>query len=521
MIVSFDFFWDSFSWARRDVLTLAADWALLKVLAGYSGRDLFTPAGSPKHVYENYARFMARCTTLRTIDGIRGLLPLELQLGVISLLAGKPNPTTFPIEELSITLRSPTAPQPYQPTASSDSTVLETLTLKNADISTALQYSFTDGIPELRQTLAVFQKNEHGVDVDDVNLQLAMGSGSQDLLYKAFSSVVDPGDSVLVEAPVYACTSNPSNPRSGSSRQVSQSDLNISPRIHEISAPEVETDPLGLSISHLRSTLESWPVGKRLPKALYTVPFGCNPTGSTTPLERRKALLELAEEYDFLVFEDDPYFFLYFGSEERPPSYLSLENTLIQAHGDGSQRRVVRFDSFSKVFSGGMRIGFVTGPPEIVKAINSHTSAANLQAASTTQAIILAILKHWGPTGFHAHISNIAGFYRAKRDVFDAAMTKHFRPAGREPLAEWTKPEAGLFFWFKLNLPPSKSDSFHLVRTRALAKGVLAVPGAAFYPSGRKTSHVRAAFSVLGEDDVDEALRRLAGVVREVIEEDE
>ncbi|KAG8707522.1 hypothetical protein FRC09_001776 [Ceratobasidium sp. 395] len=461
---------------------------------------LKSQAGSPKHVYENYARFMARCTTLRTIDGIRGLLPLELQPGVISLLAGKPNPTTFPIEELSITLRSPTAPQPYQPTASSDSTVFETLTLKNADISTALQYSFTDGIPELRQTLAVFQKNEHGVDVDDVNLQLAMGSGSQDLLYKAFSSVADPGDSVLVEAPVYA---------------------GVLPILQTLEADLVETDPLGLSISHLRSTLESWPVGKRLPKALYTVPFGCNPTGSTTPLERRRALLELADEYDFLVLEDDPYFFLYFGSEERPPSYLSLENTMIRAQGDGSQRRVVRFDSFSKVFSGGMRIGFVTGPPEIVGAINSHTSAANLQAASTTQSIILAILKHWGSTGFHAHISNIAGFYRAKRDVFDAAMTKHFRPAGREPLAEWTKPEAGLFFWFKLNLLPSKSDSFHLVRTRALAKGVLAVPGAAFYPSGRKTSYVRAAFSVIGENEVDEALKRLAGVVREVIEEDE
>ncbi|KAG9122084.1 hypothetical protein FRC07_001684 [Ceratobasidium sp. 392] len=451
--------------------------------------------GSPKHSYNDYARFMAHCTTLRTIDGIRGLLPLELQPGVISLLAGKPNPSTFPIEELSITLRSPTAPQPYhnQPNAEP---VLETLTIKNSDISTALQYTFTDGIPELRKTLAEFQKTEHGVDIDDIHLQLAMGSGSQDLLYKAFSSVVDPGDSVLIEAPVYALRHN---------------------RI----PPEVESDPYGLSISHIRSTLETWPVGKRLPKALYTVPFGCNPSGSTTPLERRKALLELAEEYDFLVLEDDPYFFLYFGSEERPPSYLSLENSLIQAEGGGRQRRVVRFDSFSKVFSGGMRIGFVTGPPEIVKAINSHTSAANLQAASTTQSIILAILKHWGSTGFHAHISNIAGFYRARRDVFDNAMTKHFKPEGGKALAEWIKPEAGLFFWFKLNLPPSKSDSFHLVRTRALAKGVLAVPGAAFYPSGRKTAYVRAAFSVISENQVDEALRRLAQVVKEVLEEGE
>ncbi|KAG8704543.1 hypothetical protein FRC08_002179 [Ceratobasidium sp. 394] len=298
--------------------------------------------GSPKPVYKNYARFMARCTTLRTIDGIRGLIPLELQPGVISLLAGKPNPRTFPIEQLSITLRSPTTPQPYQPDVESDSIIRETLTLRDDNISTALQYSFTDGIPELRQILAEFQKREHGVDVDNVELQLAMGSGSQDLLYKAFSNILDRGDSVLVEAPVYA---------------------GVLPILQTLEADiiEVGTDPSGLSIDHLRSTLQSWPVGKRLPKALYTVPFGSNPTGATTRLERRKALLELAEEYDFLVLEDDPYFFLYFGSDERPPSYLALENARIQ--GSERQRHVLRFDSFSKVFSGGTPLSIPSYSP--------------------------------------------------------------------------------------------------------------------------------------------------------------
>ncbi|KAG9077321.1 hypothetical protein FRC06_008982 [Ceratobasidium sp. 370] len=97
-------------------------------------------------------------------------------------------------------------------------------------------------------------------------------------------------------------------------------------------------------------------------------------------------------------------------------------------------------------------------------------------------------------------------------------MVKHFKPQGGKMLAEWVKPEAGLFFWFKLNLPPSKGDSFQLIRTEALAKGVLAVPGTTFYPSGRKSAYVRAAFSVLEEEEVDEALRRLAEVVKEVTE---
>lgn len=47
---------------------------------------------------------------------------------------------------------------------------------------------------------------------------------------------------------------------------------------------------------------------------------------------------------------DDPYFFLYFGDAERPPSYLSLDHTI----NKDNQHRVLRFDSFSKVFSGGI-----------------------------------------------------------------------------------------------------------------------------------------------------------------------
>lgn len=131
---------------------------------------------------------------------------------------------------------------------------------------------------------------------------------------------------------------------------------------------------------------------------------------------------------------------------------------------------------------------------------------------------MLALLQHWGYSGFHQHITNIAGFYRAKRDLFHAAMLKHFAPKGGKALAEWTKPDAGLFFWFKLILPEGE-DSAHVIRTRALAKGVLAIPGTVFFPSGRKTAYVRASYSILDEDLVDEALGRLASVVREFVEE--
>ena len=71
-----------------------------------------------------------------------------------------------------------------------------------------------------------------------------------------------------------------------------------------------------------------------------------------------------------LFFPDDPYYFMYFGTQPRIPSYFALEAQT----GDRSVGRVLRFDSFSKIISAGIRIGFVTGPTPLLDAIDKHVS---------------------------------------------------------------------------------------------------------------------------------------------------
>lgn len=75
-----------------------------------------------------------------------------------------------------------------------------------------------------------------------------------------------------------------------------------------------------------------------------------------------------------------------------------------------------------------------------------------------------------------------------------------------------------LLLRFKLLLPPSEGapegNSEALIRQKAVEAGVLALPGTSFFISGKPTPYVRASFSLLPEKDVDEALRRLAEVVR-------
>ncbi|KAF8715319.1 hypothetical protein AX14_012622 [Amanita brunnescens Koide BX004] len=420
-----------------------------------------------------YASFLSDCAKERKPSPIRSLLPLEATPGLISLLAGKPNGSMFPFTSFSFTARSPV--DPSQETA---------VRIEGEDLAASLQYGATDGYQKLIEWLYGLQEQSHGRKQGE-GWRISVGSGSQDLIYKAVTALVNPGDPILVESPVYA---------------------GVIPMFQSLHCEqiEVDTDADGISSSSLRAILEGWPSGKPKPRVLYTVPYGCNPTGMTASLERRLEVLKLAKEHDFIILEDDPYYYLYYGRSPRSASYFTLE---LQEPQVG---RVLRFDSMSKILSAGIRIGFASGPEAILTAMDRHTSTANLQASSLTQMITLKLLENWGYDGFLTHTKRVSEFYREKRDVFERAMKKYL-----DGLAEWNTPEAGMFFWFKLCLKAGNEDSAAVIRTKAFEKGVLALPGTVFLPNGRTTAYVRASFSVVEEADVEEAVKRLRAAVLE------
>ncbi|KAG2018257.1 kynurenine/alpha-aminoadipate aminotransferase [Coprinopsis cinerea AmutBmut pab1-1] len=422
-----------------------------------------------------YTDFLSDNAKQRKPSPIRGLFPLEKTPGLISLLAGKPNAETFPFSSLSFTARSPTNP-----------TEEVALKVEDEDLKQGLQYGDTAGMKKLLDWLFGLQEIHHGRKRDE-GWRISVGSGSQDLIYKAVQAMVNPGDPILVESPVYA---------------------GVIPMFHGLHCEqvEVETDAQGISSSSLRSILDNWPSDKPKPKVLYTVPYGCNPTGMTATLERRKEVLRLAREHNFIILEDDPYFYLYYGKAPRYPSYFSLERE------EPEVGRVLRFDSLSKILSAGVRIGFASGPEKLLQAIDAHTATSNLQTSSLTQTIIYTLLNSWGYDGFKTHTERVADFYRQKRDVFENAMKKHL--AG---LADWSTPEAGMFFWFKLILNEAgngqEDDSAAVIRTTAFNRGVLALPGESFLPNGQKTAYVRASFSLTPPEDVEKAVQRLRDAI--------
>ncbi|RUS23454.1 pyridoxal phosphate-dependent transferase [Endogone sp. FLAS-F59071] len=406
----------------------------------------------------DYTRFLNETSKNRVVSPIRAIMPLAAIPGMISLGAGNPNPSTYPYASLSITLKTG-----------------EKIDIDGKLLADALQYGPTPGMPELINWFRELQIIEHNPARKD--FEISIGVGSQDLITKALEMCIEPGDNVLIETPTYA-------------------GILAHMRTLPCKLIDIATDANGIIPSSLEHTLSAWPDTKTIPKILYTIPSGSNPSGSSAPLERKREIYKLASMYNVLILEDDPYYYLQFVTP-RIPSYFSFDV-------DG---RVLRFDSISKILSGGMRIGWVSGPKALLDRINIHTSVTNLQPSGVPQVMVYGLLSHWGYEKFLAHVGNVAQFYKDKRDVFLRCAERRLKD-----VAEWTAPTAGMFVWIKLL---GITDSNNLITTKAREKKILALPGVLFLSNPLPTPYIRISYSNVTEEEMDEGLRRLAELVVE------
>ncbi|KAF8635969.1 hypothetical protein AX15_000133 [Amanita polypyramis BW_CC] len=439
---------------------------------------------------EFYDKFLSASGKLWKPSPIWSIVLLERRPGVISMLAGKPNSATFPFTSLSVKIRSSEGGEDTR------------LDLSDEELHTALQYGGTQGMPVLVDLLTDFMKHIHGRG-DNEGWRLSIGPGTQDYLFKTFTTLLDPGDSVIVEAPTYPGVMGVLGP--------------LKARIFGVA-----TDADGTIPQALEKLLENWPADTPKPKLLYTIPYGSNPSGHTTTQERRIEILHLARKHNLMIIEDDPFFHVYFGTKPRPASYLSLERSL-----GGEIGRVLRFDSFSKVLASGFRFGWVTGPTVLIDAIDNFNMSTTVQCSSLTQMLVYKALSTWGVSGFLNHTARVSDFYRARRDVFEACVRRHLTG-----LAEWSMPDAGMFYWIKVHLPPSsdidfqaiggadggesdEGDSTLLFRRAFEEKNVLILPGGSAYFDNRRTPYIRMSFGLISEGDMEKAMGGLASAIRE------
>jgi 2-aminoadipate transaminase len=404
------------------------------------------------HEIERYASLFARRTHQMRSSAMRDLMAITARPEVISLAGGLPDTSTFPSDTFAAIMTQ----------------------IANESCASALQYGPTEGFDATKERIAEVMLAE-GMRADPDDMLVTTG-GQQviDLVTKTF---VDPGDVVICEAPTYP----------GAVPVFSS---------YEADVVQIEMDSDGMRIDVLEETLERLDREGRRPKFVYTVPTFQNPAGVTLSLPRRKRLVEIARERELLVLEDNPYGMLRYEGEPLAPLFAL----------DGGEY-VLYLGTFSKIFSPGIRLGWLVAPGPVLAKAQLGKQAADLCTSSLTQQLVAL---YFGQGRWREYLTGLRMLYRERRDTMLDALAEFFPPE-----AEWTRPGGGLFIWATL---PEFIDTHDLLAKALREEQVAFVPGAAAYVDGRGGSSMRLNFSGADADSIREGIRRIGKVVREQIE---
>lgn len=379
-------------------------------------------------------------------------------LGELLALAGKPEmynfSSGFPAEELF----------PLRELEEANRAIL----LKEG--KQAVQYGSSAGYLPLREQIAARMKQVFHADCTAE--QIFITSGSQQGLSLLAQLFLNRGDVVLVESPTYLGAIN----------------------AFQLCGPkfvEVPTDAQGIIPEALEEILRTT---ERM-RMMYVIPEFQNPTGVTWTMERRRAVMEIVNRYDFPVLEDNPYGELRYDGETMP-ALKSMD----------TKGNVIFLGSFSKILMPGLRVGWIVAEPEILEKLNLLKQNVDLQCSSFAQRQVSYFMDLFD---LDAHISRLKDLYRKRRTLLYDAIQKYF-PAG----VTATYPEGGLFLWVTL---PEGVDAKALA-PKAAARKVAYVPGAPFYPNGGHGNHLRLNFSTMQEDRIVEGVKLLGQLLREELE---
>ena len=386
---------------------------------------------------------------VRHLEGsaIREMFKLMAKPGIISFAGGAPDPALFPNEEFA--------------------TIAEEVLRERGPL--ALSYGITEGYTPLRDWV-IDRLSSQGIDTEKNDTVIV--SGGQQGIDLAAKSLLNPGDGIICEEPSFIGGLNCFRSYNA-----------------ELFGVEVEND--GLNTDKLEELLKN----NSNIKILYTIATFQNPSGITMSLEKRKKVLELADKYDIIVFEDNPYGELRF-SGEPVPTLKSLDKS----------NRVVYFGSFSKILSPGLRIGFACCAPELMARMVICKQVQDVHTPVVTQMIAHEFLTRYS---VDEHIAKISKVYGDKCKFMMDLMDEYFPEC-----VEHTRPEGGLFLFCTM---PEGIDSKDLL-TKAIEKNVAFVPGATTMLDDKKVySSFRINYSQASFEQIEKGIKILADVLNEAV----
>ena len=398
----------------------------------------------------NVEEFYSVLASRMKASTIRETLKIIQRSNVISLAGGMPDPATFPAKEIN--------------------QVTQQILAKNS--ACALQYSSTEGLPELRELiLNWFSEDNKKLGLDNI----VITSGSQQGLDLMSKVLLNPGDIVIVELPSYLAALNAFRSYGGEMKGISM-------------------DNEGVEVDILEETLTQLKKEGQKVKFIYTISNFQNSAGVTMSLPRRKRVLEIAQKFEVFILEDNPYDKLRFEGEPLPSIY-SLDN----------EGYVISLGTFSKILCPGLRLAWVLGDKKIIEKIVIMKQATDLCTTILNQLIVYEYCRQ---NDIDKNIESNIKIYRKKRDVMLNALSKYFPSE-----ASWTKPEGGFFVFVTL---PEYIDVDEMF-PEAIEEGVAYVSGSAFFANGKGKNTMRLSFCYPKEEDIEEGIKRLGKVIKKRI----
>ncbi len=373
-------------------------------------------------------------------SAIREILKSTADPSVISFAAGNPAPEAFPVEEISRISNEIFATQPIA----------------------ALQYSISEGYPKLIESVKnkVINKEDICKENDDVIIV----SGAQQGIELSCKVLCNENDTIICENPSFI----------GSLNAFKSNSANLV-------GVDLESDGINLEM------LEKALIENKNTKLIYLIPNFQNPSGYTTSLEKRKAIIALANKYDVAIIEDNPYGDLRFAGEHIQ-SLKSLD----------TEGRVIYCGSFSKVLAPGIRVGYVVAEKEFLQKLTVLKQVSDVHTNIFSQILCDKFINE---VNFDEHIAKLREIYKNKSTLMVNEMK-----ANLSDKITYTAPEGGLFIWCTL---PEEVDVMEFCKNAAANK-VAVVPGNAFLPSETNKNHsFRINFSTPTDENIIKGVRIL------------
>ena len=347
-----------------------------------------------------------------------------------------------------------------------------TKALKKEGPNLAVYYS--DGGPmgnmALREFLVKKLKKYRGIDVTVDEVMICSGSTQCILLIN--ETLLEPGDTVITEMFTYSGAIN--NAKRAGAKVVG-----------------IPMDDDGMRVDLLEAKLAELKEQGIRPKYIYTIPTCQNPTATNMPMDRRREMLRISQEYGVPIFEDECYGDLIFDGEWEH-AIRSLDDS----------NHVLHIGSFSKSLAPGVRLGYIVAPKDVANQMVS--SKVDVGTNMITPMMVAGYLEE----NYEEHIEGVRDMLHRKRDVLIASFREHFGPT-----VEFYEPRGGMLMWFKF---PEGVDTKKPLEA-AKKQGLIYNPGADWSadPDNHGSNYIRICYGLPTEKEIRDGIELLAKVFHE------